>query len=67
MSRTYFGCLATKKGRPVLPERPRIIVGGLAVMETFSAWIDAKPGRLRLLLAAHSMVVAAILLTTFNG
>ena len=41
--------------------------GGVAAMKRFSAWIDAKPGRFRLVLTAHSMIVAAILLTTFHG
>jgi hypothetical protein len=36
-------------------------------MERFSAWIDAKPGRFQLVLAAHSMIVAAILLGTLHG
>ena len=63
--RTYFGCLATKKGRPVLPERTDC--RGVAAMKKFSAWIDAKPGRFQLVLAAHTMIVAAILLTTFQA
>jgi hypothetical protein len=36
-------------------------------MKKFSAWIDAKPGRFQLVLAAHTMIVAAILLTTFQA
>jgi hypothetical protein len=45
-----------------------LIVGeGVAAMKRFSAWIDAKPGRFRLVLTAHSIIVAAILLTTFHG
>ena len=48
-------------------EQSVLIVGGISAVERFSAWIDAKPGRFRLVLAAHSMIVAAILLTTFHG
>ena len=35
---------------------------GVAAVNTFTAWVDAKPYRLKLILLAHTTVVAGVIL-----
>ena len=35
---------------------------GVAAVNTFAAWVDAKPYRLKLILLAHTTLVAGVIL-----